>query len=149
MRERVEAMKLIWTEDEPSYHGQYVDFDPILSWPKPVQQPHPPVIVGGNGERVLERVIAYGDEWMPNRIGDPEALGQRINRLAELAAEAGRPRPPVSLYAAPAKPEVVESYEKVGVNRYIFWAPSVPRAQAVERLDHCAAAMAQYAGAGG
>ncbi|HEV3229956.1 MAG TPA: LLM class F420-dependent oxidoreductase, partial [Solirubrobacteraceae bacterium] len=74
MREHVEAMKAIWTEDEASYHGKYVDFDRILSWPKPLQQPHPPVIVGGNGERVLERVIAFGDEWMPNRIGDETEL---------------------------------------------------------------------------
>jgi len=149
MRERIEAMKKIWTEDEPSYHGQHVDFDPIWSWPKPLQDPHPPVIVGGNGERVLERVMAYGDEWMPNRIGSPDELGERINRLAELAAEAGRPRPRVSLYAAPAKAGVVESYEKVGVDRYIFFNPPVPHPEAEERMDRCAAAMAEYAGAGG
>src|SRR5215208_5148027 len=58
MRERIEAMKAIWTEDEASYHGRYVDFDRVWSWPKPVQEPHPPIIVGGNGERVLDRVIA-------------------------------------------------------------------------------------------
>src|SRR4051794_6543777 len=55
MRERVEAMKAIWTQDEAEYHGRLVDFDPIWSWPKPVQQPHPPVLVGGNGEKGPER----------------------------------------------------------------------------------------------
>ena len=100
MRERVEAMKEIWMRDEASYHGAHVNFDAIWAWPKPVQRPHPPIIVGGNGERVLERVVAFGDEWMPNRVKDPEDLGERINRLAELATEAGRPRPPVPQYGS-------------------------------------------------
>src|SRR2546423_1919274 len=64
MRERIEAMKAIWTSDEASYHGRYVDFDRIWSWPKPAQRPHPPIIVGGNGELVLERVVGYGDRRM-------------------------------------------------------------------------------------
>ena len=66
MRERIEAMKAIWTEDEASYSGRYVDFERIWCWPKPAQKPHPPVLVGGNGPRVLDRVLAFGDEWMPN-----------------------------------------------------------------------------------
>src|SRR2546421_228725 len=65
-RERVEAMKAIWTQDEAEYHGEHVDFDPIWSWPKPMQEPHPPVLIGGNGEKVIDRVVAFGDEWMPN-----------------------------------------------------------------------------------
>jgi probable F420-dependent oxidoreductase len=68
MRERLEAMKAIWTQDEASYHGEHVEFDRIWSWPKPVQKPHPPVLVGGNGPKVLDRVVAFGDEWMPNRV---------------------------------------------------------------------------------
>ena len=59
MRERVEAMKAIWTQDEASYHGELVDFDPIWSWPKPVQKPHPPILMGGGGPRVLDRVLDY------------------------------------------------------------------------------------------
>src|SRR2546429_42399 len=79
MRERIEAMKTIWTEDEAEYHGRYVDFDPIWSWPKPVQKPHPPVLVGGNGEKVLDRVLAFGDGWMPNRIKpEDERFVQRL-----------------------------------------------------------------------
>src|SRR5919201_4329778 len=81
MHERVEAMKVIWTQDEASYNGRFVNFDRIWSWPKPAQRPHPPIIVGGNGRRVLERVVAYGDEWMPNRIGSPDELGDRIDVL--------------------------------------------------------------------
>jgi probable F420-dependent oxidoreductase len=148
MRERVEAMKVIWAEEEASYHGRYVDFDRIWSWPKPVQQPHPPVIVGGNGERVLDRVIAYGDEWMPNRIGSPEELDQRVKRLREMAAEAGRQAPKVSLYAAPAKAPEIERYEAAGVSRYVFYTPSVPREEAEERLDHVARVVDEYRAAG-
>ncbi len=66
LRERVEAMKTIWAEDEASYHGEHVDFDRVWSWPKPAQRPHPPVLVGGNGPTVTERVLAFGDAWMPN-----------------------------------------------------------------------------------
>jgi alkanesulfonate monooxygenase SsuD/methylene tetrahydromethanopterin reductase-like flavin-dependent oxidoreductase (luciferase family) len=148
MRERIEAMKAIWTEDEGSYHGRYVDFDRIWSWPKPAQQPHPPIIVGGNGERVLDRVIAYGDEWMPNRIESVEELGERIDRLAEMAADAGRPVPKVGLYAAPAKAEEIEQYEGVGVSRYVFYVAPIPRSEAEARLDHLNAVVEEYRAAG-
>jgi probable F420-dependent oxidoreductase len=66
LRERIEAMKAIWTADEASYAGEYVAFDRIWSWPKPAQRPHPPVLVGGNGPGVLDRVLAFGDAWFPN-----------------------------------------------------------------------------------
>src|SRR5947209_6241379 len=72
MRERIEAMKEIWCNDEASYSGRYVSFERIWSWPKPAQRPHPPVLVGGIGPKVLERVVSYGDEWLPNRVRDEE-----------------------------------------------------------------------------
>src|SRR5918912_2254477 len=91
MRERVEAMKAIWAQDEAEYHGEHVDFDPVWSWPKPAQEPHPPVLVGGNGERVLDRVVRYGDEWMPNIARDDIGnLERRIAELQEKASAAGR-----------------------------------------------------------
>ncbi len=147
MRERVEAMKAIWTQDEASYHGDRVNFERIWSWPKPAQKPHPPVIVGGNGARVLSRVVAYGDEWMPNAIEQPQDLRKRIDSLGELAEQAGRTRPPVSLYAAPAKPELVEGYREAGVSRYIFFLPSAGRQETEQRLDQ-RAALVEQAGAG-
>ena len=98
LRERVEAMKAIWTQDEASYAGEYVHFDRIWSWPKPAQRPHPPVLVGGNGPTVLDRVLAFGDAWLPNY-----GRGGVLDRIAELRARAadrpsrraddGRPRP--------------------------------------------------------
>jgi probable F420-dependent oxidoreductase len=149
MGERVEAMKAIWSEDEASYHGRFVDFDRIWAWPKPLQRPHPPIIVGGNGARVLERVVAFGDEWMPNRIEDPDELARRTSELGELAAAAGRERPPVGLYAAAAKADQVAAYERAGVERYVFYVSPAPRDDSERRLDHLAGVIEEYRGAGG
>jgi probable F420-dependent oxidoreductase len=146
MRERIEAMKAIWTQEEASYHGRYVDFERIWSWPKPLQQPHPPVIVGGNGQHVVQRVIGFGDEWMPNAIEDPPGLAKRISELGELAERAGRERPPVSLYAAPAQAEAAEAYRDAGVGRYVFYMPSRERDEAERRLDRLAGIAAQVRG---
>jgi probable F420-dependent oxidoreductase len=132
MRERVEAMKAIWTEDEASYHGRYVDFDSIWCWPKPIQEPHPPVLVGGNGERVLERVVAFGDEWMPNRA---TGLRQRIADLQRLAEEAGRDPIPVSLSGANPDPELIERGEQAGVHRCTFYVPSAESGEVERALD--------------
>ena len=135
MRERVEAMRAIWTEDEASYHGEHVDFDPIWSWPKPVQQPHPPVLVGGNGERVLERVIAFGDEWMPNRVA---GLSERIEQLNRMADAAGRDPIPVTLSGASPDPELIERGEQAGVHRCTFYVEPTDAAEIEVQLDELA-----------
>jgi probable F420-dependent oxidoreductase len=132
MRERVEAMKAIWTEDEASYHGRYVNFDSIWCWPKPIQKPYPPVLVGGNGERVLERVVAFGDEWMPNRAS---GLRQRIADLQRLAEEAGRDPIPVTLSGANPDPERIERGEQAGVHRCTFYLPSAEVGETERALD--------------
>lgn len=88
MRERVEAMKTLWTEEEASYHGEHVTFDRAWQWPKPVQRPHPPVLVGGNGPTVEDRVLAFGDGWMPNPAPDDDTV---LARAAALRARADRP----------------------------------------------------------
>jgi probable F420-dependent oxidoreductase len=100
MRERVLAMKQIWTKDRAEFHGQFIDFDPIYSWPKPVQQPHVPILVGGNGPTVFNRVLEYGDAWAPNLVGPPEALVADIAELRRRGADAGRSRIPVTLIGA-------------------------------------------------
>src|SRR5580692_7335269 len=66
-RERIEAMKVIWAKSKPEYHGEMVDFDPMMTWPKPVQKPHPPIWVGGAFPHAARRAIRYGDGWMPHR----------------------------------------------------------------------------------
>ena len=148
MRERVEAMKAIWTQDEAEYHGELVDFDPLWSWPKPVQQPHPPILVGGNGPKAPDRALAYGDEWMPNHFPDEAVVQERIRDFIRRGEEQGRGRLGVSLYAAPANVESMAGYEQAGVTRYLFYMPSVARDEAEQRLDHLAGVIEQYRGAG-
>jgi probable F420-dependent oxidoreductase len=135
MRERVDAMKAIWTSDEASYHGEHVDFERIWCWPKPLQRPHPPVLVGGNAERVLERVIAFGDEWMPNRVS---GLRERISELQRLAAEAGRDPIPVTLSGAKPDPELIERGEEAGVHRCTFYIRPADAGETARQLDELA-----------
>ncbi len=146
MRERIEAMKVIWRDDEASYRGEHVEFDPIWSFPKPLQQPHPPILVGGNGPKVVERVLAYGDEWMPNAMPDAEALQQRIRDFRARAQEAGRGALGVTLYAAPAKAPAIAAYEQAGVGRYVFLLMSAARDETEQRLDHLDSVIAEYRG---
>jgi probable F420-dependent oxidoreductase len=116
MRERVEAMKAIWSSDEGSYHGRLVDFDPIWQWPKPLQSPFP-VYIGGNGEPAENRVLRYGDGWMPN-MPDTDELARRVANLRE---RAGR-HVPVTYYGA--TPANLEAVEKAGVDRALIVLPS-------------------------
>jgi probable F420-dependent oxidoreductase len=134
MRERVEAMKAIWTQEEAEYHGRYVDFDPVWSWPKPAQEPHPPVLVGGNAEKVLDRVVAFGDEWLPNRV-PLEELPSRIEELQRRAEEAGRGHIPVTYYGVKPEPEAVERCVQAGVERCVFWLPPKEPAEVEGKLD--------------
>jgi probable F420-dependent oxidoreductase len=140
MRERIEAMKAIWTSDEAEYHGRHVDFEPIWSWPKPAQDPHPPVIVGGNGEKVLDRVLAFGDGWIPNRVRDLEAFATRVEELRRRAEEAGRGALPVTLYGGSKKPEALERYAEIGIDRVVFWLPSAGRDEVEPLVDERAEA---------
>jgi probable F420-dependent oxidoreductase len=129
LRERIEAMKQIWTQDEAQYHGEMVDFGPMWSWPKPVQKPHPPIILGGNGPNTLKRVVRYADGWMPNR-GDIVAL---IPQLQELASQAGRGQIPVTAYPK-ADPAEIERLQSAGVERCIYYLPADGRDAALGKL---------------
>jgi probable F420-dependent oxidoreductase len=137
MRERVEAMKALWTEDEAEYHGEFVDFDPVWSFPKPAQRPHPPVIVGGTGKKVLDRVVAFGDEWMPNR-APVEELGGRIEELQRKAREAGRDEIPVSQFGGPRDADDLKRYEEAGVGRVFLRLASDEPGAVERRLDELA-----------
>jgi probable F420-dependent oxidoreductase len=138
MRERVEAMKAIWTQEEAEYHGRFVDFDPTWSWPKPVQKPHPPVLVGGVGDKVLDRVVAYGDEWIPNRVKSPEELGERIAELQRRAEAAGRERIPVTVFGAKPEQRLLERLEAAGVTRSLFYVRPEEPGEVERQLDELA-----------
>ena len=139
MRERAEAMKAIWADDEASYHGRYVNFDHIMSWPKPVQRPHPPLWIGGMGEKVLDRVLRYGDGWFPNT---RERLAERIGELRRRGEEAGRGRIPVTAFGTPIDAAVVEAFARADVDRVLLMLPSADRAE-VERAADEAVAVAE------
>jgi alkanesulfonate monooxygenase SsuD/methylene tetrahydromethanopterin reductase-like flavin-dependent oxidoreductase (luciferase family) len=140
MRERVEAMKAIWTQDEAEYHGELVNFGPIWCWPKPVQKPHPPVLVGGSGPKVLQRVVAYGDGWMPNRGADLP----RIPELQELARAAGRGRMPVTIYPK-ADAAAIEQAAEAGVDRCIWYVSPDGRDKALAELEKLAELVKPFA----
>jgi probable F420-dependent oxidoreductase len=140
MAERVEAMKAIWTESEASYHGEHVDFERIWSWPKPLQRPHPPVLVGGNGPTVLDRVLRFGDGWMPNNTGE-----DLLSRVRELRSRAERPME-VVLMGAPAKAEELERLEREGFDRAVRWIPSTTRGPAEQALERWESAVAELQG---
>jgi probable F420-dependent oxidoreductase len=140
MAERVEAMKAIWSEDVASYHGEFVDFDRIWLWPKPVQRPHPPILVGGSGPTVLDRVLAFGDAWFPN-YGEDGIL----ERLPELRARAERPIDFMAM-GVPARPEALEELLEVDCRRVVRWLPSAGRAQIEAALEHWEAAVAELTG---
>jgi probable F420-dependent oxidoreductase len=138
--ERIKAMKEIWAHDEAEFHGDYVDFDPIWAWPKPVQQPNPPVLVGGMGPTVEDRVLEVGDEWLPQNVtlDNVDAFAKRAAALQARAADAGRGTIPMTLFAGSPKPEAVEAYEKAGITRVLFLLPPAGADEVLPRLDRLA-----------
>ena len=140
LAERVDAMKAIWTQDEASYHGRFVDFDRIWSWPKPAQRPHPPVLVGGNGPTVHERVAAFGDAWFPNW-----ARGDVLDRIPRVREHAGRDLP-VVLMSVPADARALERMREAGVARVVRWVPSAGRSRIEAELERFEAAVAELNG---
>lgn len=143
LRERVEAMQAIWTQDEASYQGEFVNFDAIWSWPKPVQKPHPPVFVGGDAARTLDRVMRYGDGWIPMLADHPDEnrMEERFAMMADLkdrAAKAGRPPIPITTFGTPRDPDAIEKLAAAGVTRCIFGLKSAPADDVLRRLDRLA-----------
>jgi probable F420-dependent oxidoreductase len=139
MIEHVDAMREIWTKDEAEFHGEFVNFDPVWSWPKPVRVP--PVLIGGEGPSVLDRVIAHGDGWMPRWApgADVAELGRRIAELRSRGAEAGRGHLDVTLFAAEPDPQILGALAQAGVDRALFLLPDVPPDEALRVLDRFAA----------
>ncbi|GAA0329547.1 LLM class F420-dependent oxidoreductase [Actinoallomurus spadix] len=128
MRERVLAMREIWANDEAEFHGEYVDFDPMFSWPKPVRTP--PVLVGGWGPKTFDRVLEYGDGWMPIA-EDPARIAEGVRELRE---RAGR-HVPVTVYATPARKEAVDALAAAEVDEILLFLPTKPADETLRRLD--------------
>jgi probable F420-dependent oxidoreductase len=143
LREKVEAIKAIWAQEESEYHGEMVNFGPMWCWPKPVQKPHPPILLGGSGPKILERVVRYADGWMPNR---GKAI-ERIPELQEMARAAGRAPIPVSYYPKQDASEI-ERLAEAGVERCIYYVPPDGRDQALAKLEELARMIRPYVESG-
>jgi len=136
MSERARAMKVIWTEEEAQFHGEFVDFDPIWSWPKPVQTPNPPILVGGETDHTLRRVVEWANGWFPRGRGgfDPAEGMARLKRIAD---EAGRSMDTinVSLFGAEPNRAALDRAAEAGVTRAILGLPPNDRDDVMRRLD--------------
>ncbi len=143
VRERVEAMKKIWTESKPEYHGEFVNFDPMMTWPKPVQKPHPPVIVGGAFPHGARRAARYGDGWIPlaGRPGQHSDIFEVLPKFNAMLAEAGRDPAscPVSIFSAPDNADALKRYRDLGAVRVATSLPAAKEDVVLPILDRWAA----------
>jgi probable F420-dependent oxidoreductase len=135
LRERVLAMQAIWTCDQAEFHGRHVSFDPLWSWPKPVQRPHPRIMVGGHGDGVIDRVVEYGDEWLVMPSPGRPPLRERIRSLHERADAAGRSRPGVSCQVyGELRAELVAKLTESGVERIDLSVRHAPPEQMIDEI---------------
>ena len=147
MRERIDAMKQIWTEERAEYHGKYVDFAPLYAWPKPAQKPHPPIHVAANAPKGLGRVVAQGDGWFPilETESAEEAVFGHLDGLRKKLEEAGRDPDgfQVSGYMCPADEALVIRARKAGLTRVIFLLQPEPAAKVLPEIDRLAELVAR------
>ena len=136
MKEHVLAMKSLWVDEEAEFHGEYINFDKSWAYPKPFQKPYPPILMGGETDYTLKRVVDYCDGWFPRGRGGFDASGS-MQRLKDMAAQSGRDMNTlsVSVFGAPPNEETINSYKKAGINRALFALPSENRDHILKLLD--------------
>lgn len=146
LRERVLAMKEIWTKDEAEFHGEFVNFDKIWSYPKPAQKPHPPILMGGDGPTTFDRVIEFCDGWMPIGVRSPN-IPEKIADLRRRAEAAGRDPRAISVSIFGVKPDrsAIDAMATAGVDRVIFMVPAGDRETVLPLIDKYAALIDQPA----
>ena len=136
LRERVLAMKALWTEEQAAFHGDFVNFDPAWSYPKPAQRPHPPILLGGETDHTLKRVVSFCDGWFP-RANASFSAKDMMGRLRRAAAEAGRDFASlqVTVFRAPAERAALASYAEAGIERALLEVPDLGRDEILRVLD--------------
>jgi len=146
LRERVLAMKALWTQEEAQFHGEYVDFGPVWMYPKPKQRPHPPILIGGESDHTIKRVVEFGDGWFPRPRNNWEPRSA-VARLHAAAKEAGRDPAtlPITVFAAPPDREKLKPYREAGIHRVLFEVPDVSRDEILRVLDRNAPLIAELA----
>jgi probable F420-dependent oxidoreductase len=143
MRESIEAMKEVWTKEKSEYHGQIISFAPIIANPKPVQKPHPPIIVGGGWPQGARRAIRYGDGWLP--IISAEGLAKILPQYQSMAREAGRDLSTVPITAWNLKLDLdsIKRFQDAGVVRIVATLPAAREEKILPVLDRCAELIAK------
>jgi probable F420-dependent oxidoreductase len=136
--ERLRAMIAMWTNDEAEFHGEFVDFDPIYCWPKPVTRPYPPLYIGG-GPVIFQRIARLNAGWIALS-STADALSAQLD---ELRAVAGTDVPTIAIHVGEPTAKAVEGYLSLGVERVLLELPTEPRDQTLRHLDEMATALAQ------
>lgn len=142
MNEQLQAIKELWTKEQAEFHGEYVDFDPVFAWPKPVRRPHPPIYIGGESPAAFRRLAAYGDGWLPRAQTTPEQIRQVRKQLADQ----GRTDVPMTIFGAPADEEKIAGWAEAGVDRVAFDLETKPESETLRRLDELAVLAQRHAG---
>ena len=148
-RERVEAMKAIWTQTKPEYHGEFVNFGPMMAWPKPVQKPHPPVIVGGAFPYSARRAVRYGEGWIPHASrGTYAEIAEMIPQFRQMASQAGRDPDSIriTVWGPKQEADLMRRYEDLGVSRVVFSVESEKADTVLPVIDGWAALMRKVNG---
>ena len=141
-KESVLAMKSLWTDIESEYHGNYYDFPPVYSFPRPTQRPHPPVYLGGMARNVFRRVVEWGDGWMPNRV-TPEDISAGREKMNQLASDAGRDPASIniSVFGQPADRDLVSALFDAGADRVMIRVETADQDATFAQLDQIAQAV--------
>ncbi|WP_086821890.1 LLM class F420-dependent oxidoreductase [Allokutzneria sp. NRRL B-24872] len=135
LRERVLAVKEIWTNEVAEFHGEHVDFGPMRSWPKPVRAPHPPVLLGGWGPTLVERIVDHAEGWIAPPPFGPEKVAERVVELRRAAEEAGKPMPSVTAYVHGPDQRVIDGFAEAGADRLLLSLPVAGREESLRLLD--------------
>ena len=140
LREKMLIMKSLWTEDEASFQGEHLKLEPSWAWPKPVQKPHPPVIMGAEaGPRTIADMVEFCDGWMP--LATRHDIAGKVEQVRESVAAAGRDPSTFQIIASNARPETLDTLREIGVDGAIFGLPSKGRDDVMSRLDHLTEAL--------